>query len=177
MSEKLVLIKKKKSPTIIFLAICILGTFFSGMVNLEPPQEITMAGKYLAGAVTFVFFVGVLWGFSELLYSNAGVYFGKDGFYDRTTRMSCGFVPWSNVKRITINGNKSQCYAILKLHNPRDVIVRTRGPVSRVTNSIQYYVSGSPIVINLNGYELKLKDMVAHFYAAYGQDENIAFNE
>lgn len=161
-------IKKRKFPSILFVTICFIGAFVAGILGLTlSDEEISLSGRLIAGAFCLVFLIGVIWGGSELAFSKRGITLSKDGLTDRSTRMACGFIPWSNVKDIQIDAYKGHCYATFLLHDPRQAINQSPGPVARLANTLHHAFFGSPVRLNMQDYEAKVDDLLSILDSVY----------
>ncbi len=177
MQNQQVFVKKRKFPTILFIALCFLiGSIFGGAGIVAPADEMPVTVRIVLCAIGVIFLLGLFWGISEFFYSRAGIAVSKEGFMDQSTRMACGFVPWTNVKKIAITTHGSHCYGTLILEDHKAVIAQSPGIFSRYINTICYYLGGSPIKINMHGYHMKEDDLIRLLNFAFNRENGIEFD-
>ncbi|MGL6194227.1 MAG: STM3941 family protein [Thermoguttaceae bacterium] len=172
MSNKII-IRKRKLPTVLGTVICLLIGPICMFVVLYPEGDMNYRiGSFVAA---LIFLLGAIWGISELTYTNAGIEISKEGICDNSTRMACGFVPWTNVKKILVISSKGHCYGSFILNDPKQVLAQSPGWLARFLNTLNHYNFASPVRINLQGFKIKRDDLINLLYAAYGKEDGIEF--
>ncbi len=162
-------IKKRKLPTALFICLCSIGILVSITCMCLPPGEISLPGRCGALGVAIFFTVLFIWGILEWRYSQAGISISEEGFTDRTTLLSCGFIPWSHVKKITIASSRRTCHAIFIFNDNKTILDQSPGGFTRFINVLFFYFIGSPVRINMQGYKLKAQEIADLLESTYGR--------
>ncbi|MGL6194226.1 MAG: STM3941 family protein [Thermoguttaceae bacterium] len=138
-------------------------------------SEVDTSHRIAIFIAALVFLLGAICGISELTYTNAGIEISKEGIRDNSTRMSCGFVPWTNVKKILVSSYKGRCYVSFILNDTKQVLEQSPGWLARLLNTLNHYNCASPVRINLHGFKIKRDDLINLLDSAYGKEDGIEF--
>jgi hypothetical protein len=138
------------------------GTFHTS------PLLITILG-YLA----IVFFgVCALFIVNKLFDSRPGFMIDNDGMTDNSSTFSVGFIPWADVKGISVNEVGNQKFINVKVEDAEGYINRQTNALGKRATSMNYKMYGSPVNISAGSLRISFDELYAAINQRWQQSPN-----
>lgn len=133
------------------------------------PHIIIAAFMGILGLVTVGFFgwcgIAML---PKLISRKPGLILNACGFWDHSSGISAGFIPWETVRTIESARVERQRFVVVIVSNPREIIAR-QGWTARFWMGINYRTYGTPIWISAVGLKISFDDLHDLFVTTYDE--------
>ncbi|MFN9248509.1 MAG: STM3941 family protein [Planctomycetota bacterium] len=117
--------------------------------------------------VLFFSFCGV-YGCFKLFDNRPGLIIDDEGIVDNSSAIGAGMVPWDEVVVLRISEISGQRFITVVVENPEKYAARGNA-LSRLANSANTRMTGSPINISANSLNIKFDELVQAMMFAFGE--------
>jgi hypothetical protein len=112
------------------------------------------------GLVGIVFFGACLvFGARMLIDSRPGLVVRAEGFEDYSSGIAVGFVPWSDIREISVLSITGQRFIAVRVTNPEEYMKRGSA-MQRMAHRGNMKLCGTPITISANTLRISLDELV-----------------
>lgn len=131
------------------------------LVSIDDP-EFSPIGKLTGWPAIVVFGLLLVPAVRLLLSKTPGLILQRDGFVDRSSAISAGFVPWSEVTELLVTTISGQRILTVKVRDPKPYLARGN-LLQRPLVRANLRLTGSPINLSSTGLHISFEELVQRF--------------
>jgi hypothetical protein len=118
--------------------------------------------KYGAAIASIIFgLLGLIYFLWKLKDAKPGLIIDASGITDNASAVAAGFIPWKDIKDITLTQVMNQSFIMIIVHDPESYIQRQTSAIKRTLMNLNYKHYASPINITANGLSITLPELKA----------------
>lgn len=151
------------------LAFVALGVWMLGLENkavhgsqFDDPEAVV----FLAWLSIVFFGICGIFGLKKMISNRPGVVLTPQGFWDNSSGVAPGIVPWSDVSGISEYQMQSQRFVSVMLKDPEEYVNRGN-TLKRMANRANLKLCGTPINISSNSLKISYDDLLELFQECY----------